>query len=401
MIKVNDFPKIDVVILAGGKGTRIKEFLNGNPKPMIKIGDRNFIDYLIKKVASYPINKIYIMCGYRGKRIYNKYNNTFQNLVPISCILEKEPLGTGGAIKSLEKKVTKNFIVLNGDTFFDIDFSIFFKNENKNKLIISLAKDKRYKSNKKLISLALNKNKIIIFKKKSKFFNGGVYFLNKKIFKKLKKIKKNNFSLEEDFLHYEISKQNIYGIYFNNFFLDIGTKKNLKYAKIIIPKITKKAGVFFDRDGVINVDNNYVFKIKDFIFKSNIIKTLKKISQKNYYIFIVTNQAGIGHGIFKFSDFLNLQLNLKKFLFKRNILINDIKFCPYHKFAKIKKYKKVSLYRKPGNLMVENIKKNWHLNLNKSFMIGDKLSDKKCAEKSNLNFHYPTENILKKLKNIL
>ena len=65
MIKVNDFPKIDVVILAGGKGTRIKEFLNGNPKPMIKIGDRNFIDYLIKKVASYPINKIYIMCGYR------------------------------------------------------------------------------------------------------------------------------------------------------------------------------------------------------------------------------------------------------------------------------------------------------------------------------------------------
>ena len=51
--------------------------------------------------------------------------------------------------------------------------------------------------------------------------------------------------------------------------------------------------------------------------------------------------------------------------------------------------------------MVENIKKNWHLNLNKSFMIGDKLSDKKCAEKSNLNFHYPTENILKKLKNIL
>ena len=97
---------------------------------------------------------------------------------------------------------------------------------------------------------------------------------------------------------------------------------------------------------------------------------------------------------------MNLQLNLKKFLFKKNILINDIKFCPYHKFAKIKKYRKVSLYRKPGNLMVENIKKNWHLNLDKSFMIGDKPSDKKCAEKSNLNFHYPTENILKQLKKI-
>ena len=63
------------------------------------------------------------MCGYRGKKIYKKYNNTFQNLVPISCIIEKKPLGTGGAIKSLEKKITKNFIALNGDTFFDIDLS--------------------------------------------------------------------------------------------------------------------------------------------------------------------------------------------------------------------------------------------------------------------------------------
>ena len=89
MIKVNNFPKIDVVILAGGKGSRIKKLLNGSPKPMMKINKRDFIDYIIKKVSSYPINKIYIMCGYRGKKIYKKYNNTFQNLVPISCIIEK------------------------------------------------------------------------------------------------------------------------------------------------------------------------------------------------------------------------------------------------------------------------------------------------------------------------
>ena len=98
-------------------------------------------------------------------------------------------------------------------------------------------------------------------------------------------------------------------------------QKKLKIFEKIIPKITKKAGIFFDRDGVINIDNKYVFKIKDFIFKSNIIKTLKKISQKNYYIFIVTNQAGIAHGIFKFSDFLNLQLNLKKvFIYKKKYI---------------------------------------------------------------------------------
>ena len=70
---------------------------------MIEIKDRSFLDYIIKKVASYPINKIYIMCGYRGKKIYNKYNNTFQNLVPISYIGEGT-FGHRGAIKSLEEK---------------------------------------------------------------------------------------------------------------------------------------------------------------------------------------------------------------------------------------------------------------------------------------------------------
>ena len=79
--------------------------------------------------------------------------------MPISCIIEKKPLGTGGAIKSLKNKVARNFIVLNGDTYFDIDLSVFFKNKNKNKIIMSLAKNKTYNSNNKLIRLGLDSKK--------------------------------------------------------------------------------------------------------------------------------------------------------------------------------------------------------------------------------------------------
>ena len=71
-----------------------------------------------------------------------------------------------------------------------------------------------------------------------------------------------------------------------------------------------------------------------------------------------------------------------------------MKYCPFHKDATIEKYKKLSNYRKPGNLMVENLKKNWNINLKKSIMIGDKISDKKCAIKSKLKFLYSNENLI-------
>ena len=386
---IKNFPKIDVVILAGGKGTRIKKFLNGKPKPLINFGKKPFLDYVIKKISSYPINKIYIMCGYKGNKIYKKYNKTFQNFVPISCVIEKEPLGTGGSLKLIADRLSKNFILINGDTFFDIDYSFFFNSKKKKRNLIILSKNNSYKANKKLVSLNIDINEKVKFDKNSKYFNGGIYFFNKSIIKKINKIKKQNISLENDIIKDEIFKGKIFGKFKKNFFLDIGTKENLFKGIKMIPKITMKPAAFFDRDGVINFDRGYTYKIKDFKFMPKILNILKEISKKEFYIFIVTNQASIAHGVFSEKKFILLQKNLKIFLFKKNILIHDVKYCPFHKKALIKKYKKNTAYRKPGNLMVENLKKNWNINIKKSFMVGDKSSDEKCANKSGIKFFYP------------
>ena len=390
---IRNFPKIDVVILAGGKGSRIKKYLNNSSKPMINFEGRPFIDYIIKKIASYPINHIHIMAGYKGNKIFKKYNKTYQNFVPITCHVEKEYLGTGGSLKLIEKKLTNNFILINGDTYFDIDFSIFFKPKLKKKNIIILSNDKFYKDNNKLNNLNISKNKKVFYDNKSKYFNGGIYYLSKSIIKKIKKIKKKTISLEKEIIEKEILNNKIFGIIKNNFFIDIGTEKNLKRSKILIPNITTKAAVFLDRDGVINYDKGYTHKIRDFKFKPKIIKLLKDKTKQDYFLFIVTNQAGIAHGIFTIAKFYSLQQNLKKLLFKNNILIHDVKYCPFHKYGIIKKYRKFSNYRKPGNLMIENLKKNWNINIKKSIMIGDKLSDRQCAEKSEIKFFYPNENL--------
>ena len=80
--KVNS---LDAVILAGGKGSRIKKFLNGKPKPLVKISNYYFLDLLIGNISKYNFSKIYILAGYRGSHIYKKYHNKFVNFVPIAC----------------------------------------------------------------------------------------------------------------------------------------------------------------------------------------------------------------------------------------------------------------------------------------------------------------------------
>ena len=158
---------------------------------------------------------------------------------------------------------------------------------------------------------------------------------------------------------------------------------------------------FLDRDGVINYDYGYVHKIKNFDLRDGVIQGLRYLIKKNYYIFIITNQTGIGKKIYKKNDFIKLHKNMNEKFKKNNIFIDDVQFSPYHIKAKIKKYRKNSLLRKPGNKMIEIIKKDWDININKSFMIGDKNSDRLAAKKSNLKFYYPKKNFYKQIKSII
>ena len=389
---------VTLVILAGGRGSRIKNFTNLLPKPLIKCSGISLLRYIINNFSKYSIDKIYILCGYKGKLIHREFHKKIINLVEINCIIEKRPMGTGGSLYSLKKIIKNDFILINGDTVFDIDFNKFIKSKNKKSIgSIALIKNKNYKSNKKLIGIGLNKKKDIIFKNNSKLMNGGIYYLNKRIFKYIKNI---NSSLENDIIPNLINKSQFNGMVFDNFFLDIGTPKNLKSANFLIPNYFKKPAVFLDRDGVINYDKGYTYKIKDFKFRPGVVKAIRYLNLKNYYVFIVTNQAGIAKGFYTINDFFKLQKYIKNFLIKKNIFINDIKFSPYHPKGKIKKYSIKSNFRKPGNLMIESLFTQWNLDRKKSLMIGDKITDMKAAKKSNIKFFYVEKNLLKQVKKI-
>ena len=83
-----------------------------------------------------------------------------------------------------------------------------------------------------------------------------------------------------------------------------------------------------------------------------------------------------------------------------NVYLDDVEYSPFHPNAKIKKFKKNSSMRKPGNKMIENIKSKWDIDINKSFMIGDKKIDKLAAQKSKIKFYYAEKNFYKQIKHI-
>ena len=254
--------KIDLVVLAGGRGSRIKKISKNLPKPLIKFAGKPFLHHLINNLCKFNFNKIYIIAGYKGQQIKKIFNNKKINLININCIIEKKPMDTGGALNLIKNKVKNDFILANGDTFFDVNINELINFKLKDSLgLIALVKNKNYKKNKKLFSLSINKKQNIMFAKRASLMNGGIYFFKKKF---LNTVKNKKISLEDQILPNLIKKSQLKGKIFNNFFIDIGTPKNYFRAKRLLLKYIKRPAVFLDRDGTINYDLGYTHKFSKF-----------------------------------------------------------------------------------------------------------------------------------------
>ncbi len=133
--------------------------------------------------------------------------------------------------------------------------------------------------------------------------------------------------------------------------------------------------LFLDRDGVINHNYGYVHKISEFKFIEGIFHLVEIAKKKGYLVIIVTNQAGIGRGLYTEEDFLNLMEWVKIQFKENNSNIDDIFFCPFHPVHGIGSYKKDSYRRKPNPGMLIDAQKKYQIDLSESIIIGDNISD--------------------------
>ena len=136
-----------------------------------------------------------------------------------------------------------------------------------------------------------------------------------------------------------------------------------------------KKTIFLDRDGVINIDSGYVYKKEDFHFVENVLDDLKMLYDLGFQIIIVTNQSGIARGYYNVKDYKKLTKYYLKEMRKAGIGQVKVLFCPHHPEASIARYKKDCNCRKPKTGLFRYAIKKYKVDVNNSFVIGDKVRD--------------------------
>lgn len=215
---------MQAIVLAGGLGTRLRSVVQDLPKPMAPINGKPFLAFVLEYLKKQGITEIILSVSYKYELIQEYFKDEFHGM-KIHYNIEKELLGTGGAIKDALKFVKNEVYVLNGDTFFDIDLKKPVLNSSK--ICIAL---KQMQNFDRYGTVNVDEQGIVtsfeekVFKKQG-LINGGVYLLKKDIF--------NNFSLERKFSFEEFLQENyktlkIQTQIFDDYFIDIGVLKDYK-----------------------------------------------------------------------------------------------------------------------------------------------------------------------------
>ena len=140
--------------------------------------------------------------------------------------------------------------------------------------------------------------------------------------------------------------------------------------------------IFLDRDGTINVEKNYLYRIEDFEFLPGVVDALRQLQRAGYLLIIVTNQSGIGRGYYSEDDFLKLNDWMGSTLKEQGVTISDVYYCPHLPNAQIEKYRKICNCRKPLLGMYEQAICDHDIDLSKSYAIGDKIRDCTICERT-------------------
>ena len=223
------------IILAGGMGTRLKTIISDLPKPMAPIMNVPFLTYQLNYLKHFGIKKVIFSVGYLSEKIIAHYNQSFEN-ISIEYSIEKNPLGTGGGIRMAMSNLKEDLVlILNGDSFFDLDLEQFYNLHLEQKSKFSLAL--RYVNNSERYgNIEFNSsNQITSFIEKNQlnqsgYINAGVYILSNKLY--LQNTKPDiNFSIEKEFFEKQLNQLIIKGFEFKDYFIDIGIPEDYLKAQ--------------------------------------------------------------------------------------------------------------------------------------------------------------------------
>ena len=399
-----------VVIIAGGKGTRIASINNEIPKAMIPVDRKPVLEYQIELAKRYGFTDILIITGYLGNIIQNYFQNGSKWGVSITYYCEDVPLGTSGALPYLKNRLTEDFFVFYGDTVMDIALDQMLAFHKKGKADASLflhPNDHPYDSD--LVGVDENEKITDFFLKphpenfvSRNLVNAALYILSPKILNFIPTGQKSDFG-KDIFPACLRAGINLHGYISTEYIKDMGTPdryekvcENMISGKIArLNKQYQRKAIFMDRDGVISKEINLLNNPKQLELIPGATEAIKMINKSGYLSIIVTNQPVIARNLCSINELNIIHNTLETMIGKENAFLDAIYYCPHHPDSgypeERKEYKIICDCRKPKPGMLLKAAKEYNIDLKNSFMIGDRETDIETGNNAGLKKSYLIE----------
>lgn len=390
------------LILAGGRGSRLKDLTNDIQKCMIEIGGKPILEHQINLLKKYGFVDIVILTGYKSEIIERYFKDGCNFGVKISYSIENKPLGTAGGIKEIENILVEDFIVLYGDVMLNMNLKKlvdFHKKSDGLSTLVLHPNNHPYDSD--LVEIDSTK-RIVAFHPKphdenryyKNLVTAGVYICNVKILDYIKKGANADFG--KNIFPDIIPKERLYGYVSAEYLKDMGNPQRLReveedYRSGKIASLnsdTKKHAIFLDRDGAINKEVGLLCKIGDFELLPGAAKAIRKINDAKFLAIVVTNQSVVARNLCSIAELEEIHKKMETLLGQENAYLDAIYYCPHHPDKGFpeenQEYKIDCDCRKPKTGLIKQAENNYNIDLKNSFMIGDSARDILCGKAAGL-----------------
>lgn len=373
------------VVLVGGLGTRLSERTRTTPKPMLDVGGRPFVEYLLDEITRYrTFARILLLSGHCGEQFTARYDGMRWRSADVRVQQELEPLGTGGALLHAGAMLEQEFILLNGDSFFDFNFLDLAAEPMTADTLVRMAL-KREQVGDRYGRIDLRSNRVARFLPPSATtegaINAGVYLVSRRI---LSHIDTTPCSLEQVVLPRLAEQGHVEARVYDGYFIDIGVPADFERAQTQLPSKLRRPAVFFDRDGVLNKDNGYVHSIDEFEWTAGAREAVRHCNDSGYLVFVVSNQAGVARAHYGIDAVEKLHSWIDVQLAERGAHVDEFQYCPYHVDAVVPEFRRDSDRRKPAPGMLLDCLRTWPVDIARSFLIGDQSTDIAAARGAGL-----------------
>jgi histidinol-phosphate phosphatase family protein len=397
-----------LLILAGGAGTRLRSRLGDLPKPMIPVAGRPLLEHQVELAKQYGFTDLYFFVHYRADLIEEHFGNGEKFGVRIHYLLEKEPLGTAGAVLAAYEHLADRFVIMYGDTMVNVDLQRLWRaHEQAGVAATLLLHPNDHPFDSDLVEVDADARVVAFHNRphspgvwRQNLVNAGLYVLEKSALAKFSALKKTAPGIidfgKDVFPALVAAGEKLLGYNSPEFIKDIGTPErydriSAQYAAGIVQRsslASPQRAVFLDRDGTLMPDKDCLRTVEEVELFPGVADAIHRLNLAGWRTVVVTNQPVIAKGFCDEATLQRIHNKLESLLGLEHAFLDRIYFCPHHPakgFPGERPELKIECdCRKPKTGMLRQAVAELNIDLSQSWLVGDTTVDVQTAKNAGL-----------------